>query len=304
LARAARKGLTPGALRVSWAVSVTAGPRHGTGAVISRELVLTCWHVVRDATDVQVTIPGSQPRAFRVIDRDQERDLALLAASDSRQQLPGDVVVVPRAFWRGARPEGERALVELAITEADLPSSIDVQLQPAPGSAQHVEFKVPAARESVEHGFSGAPVIELQDPSATPRLLGIVRARDPERVDVLDRAGTGWLVPIERVAERFAQVKALIETPIERSPAWMTHWQPRSRGVASSRDTGQFFSGRHAACTAVARHLQGGPGLAIVTGPRGHGKSAVLAHVLAGACPRYRTLLAASDPQAAARQDS
>ena len=36
-----------------------------------------------------------------------------------------------------------------------------------------------------------------------------------------------------------------------------------------------------------------------MTGPRGHGKSAVLAHVLAGACPRYRTLVVASDPQAA-----
>ena len=223
---------------MSWAISVTAGSRRGTGAVISRELALTCWHVVRDATDVEVTIAGSKPRAWRVIDRDQERDLAVLAAADSGQRLQADVVLVPRAFWRGARPEGERALVELAITEADLPSSIDVQLQPAPASSQHVEFKVPAAREGIEHGFSGAPVIDLQGPSATPRLLGIVRARDPQRVDVLDKAGTGWLVPIERIAERFPQVEALIETPIERSPGWTTHWQPRSRGVASFRDPG------------------------------------------------------------------
>ncbi len=275
----------------------------GTGAVISTRLVLTAWHVVRDAKVVKVEVARSKPRDFEVIDRDKERDVAVLEPVDRKERLAEDLVVVPRAYWRGARPVGDRVFLALSISEADLPSSVAVALRPAPASSGHVEFVVPAARESVMHGYSGAPVLE-QAGSSTPRLLGIVRARDPERVDSRDRAGTGWLVPMERIAERFAQVAALVETPIERSAGWTAHWQPRSRGVASAAEPGHFFSGREAACAAVGEHLRGGVGLAVVTGSRGRGKSAVLAHVLAGSCPRYRTLLEASDPDAAMRLDA
>ena len=156
---------------MAWAVGIR-GAREGTGAVISLRLVLTCWHVVRDATSVEVSSAGGEPRLFSVIDRDEAGDVALLEPMDRDERLDEALTVVPRALWRGARLSGDRALVELCITEADLPSSVEIVLRPAPASAGHVEFVVPAARESVEHGFSGAPVVEARPGSGTPRLLG------------------------------------------------------------------------------------------------------------------------------------
>lgn len=250
---------------------------------------------------MDVATGAAAPSSFSVIGCDEGRDLALLEPVDEDLRLAEDLVVIPRAYRRGAPPSGGRALLQLSITEADLPSSVEVELRPSPASAGHVEFVVPAAREGVKHGYSGAAVVELAAGSSRPRLLGIVRARDRESIDVLDHAGAGWLVPMERIAERFTQVAALVETPVERSPEWTAHWQPRSRGVAASSEPGHFFSGRQAACAAVGQHLQRDAGLAVVTGSRGCGKSAVLAHVLVSSCPRYRTLLEATDPGASAR---
>jgi WD40 repeat protein len=286
---------------VSWAVTVKVDERRGTGTVISPRLALTCWHVVKDAAAALVLAPGCKPQRFDVADADRELDVALLMLAKGGALLGGDLVVIPREYWRGTRPVGDRALVELCVDEGDFPSSLGVGLRPAAGAAQHVEFVVSGVREGVRTGYSGGPVVELQTGSSVPRLLGIVRARDESTVDAFDHAGTGWFVPVERIAERFWQVAALVETPIERSAAWTSHWQPRSRGVASSTEPGHFFSGREVACAAVREHLEQGLGLAVVTGRRGHGKSAVLAHVVASSCPRYRMLLEGSDADAAAR---
>jgi WD40 repeat protein len=261
--------------------------------VISPRLVLTCWHVVVDAAIVEVATASAGSRRFSVIDKDKERDVALLEPEDPDERLDEELIVIPRALWSGARPTGDRALVELSITEAELPSSVGVALRPAPRSAGHVEFVVPAAREDVEHGFSGAPVVVLQSGSDTPRLLGIVRARDPERVDVLDRSGTGWLVPTERIAERLGKVAELVETPVESSSTWRQHWEPRSRGVVSANDRGFYYAGHRRAYERLRAHLQSQtPGLLVVVAERARGKSALLARTVVLACPRYLALLA------------
>jgi WD40 repeat protein len=283
-----------GVASMSWAVTVRGDGRQGTGAVISPRLVLTCWHVVGDMPDAMVVVAGAESKRCDVIGRNPARDLALLSLTDGEAALADELVVVPRALWRGAPVIGDRALVQLAIDEqADLPSSVEVALRPAAASAGHVEFVVAAAREGVKHGFSGAPVVELQAGRERPRMLGIVRARDPLTVDVLDHAGTGWLVPVERIAECFDKVAALVETPFERDAAWPTHWEPRSRGVATRSDHGFFFSGRERAYARVREHLDRGSGLLIVTGPRGWGKSALLSRVVALSSRRYLTLLGA-----------
>jgi WD40 repeat protein len=274
---------------MSWAVTIKTSGGRGTGSVISPRLVLTCWHVVEDAPHALVLAAGAEPRRFTVIDHDRERDLALLALDDAASELDDDLVVIPRAYWRGARPE--RGLLQLSIEEADLPSSVKVVLPPAPPSAQHVELKVPAAREGVEYSYSGAPVLEMPSGWRTPRLLGIVRARDPLSADAGGRAGKGWLVPIERIAECFDQVAELVETPVERDAAWLQHWEPRSRGVATHEVPGSFFSGRDRAFERVRAHLESGSGLLVVTGERGCGKSALLARTVTLACPRYLALL-------------
>jgi hypothetical protein len=240
---------------VAWAVTVSSA-RKGTGAVVSPRLVVTNWHVVRDAEDATVLVAGADLRGCRVVDRDPERDLALLELADREPDFVDARGGGRRGYGGGPRPLLAR--VQLSIDEADLPSSVQVELPPAPASAQHLEIKVPAAREGIEHGYSGAPVIEFEDGWRSPRLLGIVRARDPHSEDAAGRAGSGWVVPVERIAERFEAIAALVEEPWEREPAWDAHWEPRSRGVVSRGEHGDFFSGRERALHCLMEHLRTG----------------------------------------------
>jgi WD40 repeat protein len=175
---------------------------------------------------------------------------------------------------------------------------LQIELRPAPIGSRRVQFVVPGAREGVRRGFSGGPVVELGGPAQTPRLLGIVRARDETSVDALDNAGAGWFVPTERVAELFEEIAALVEAPVERDPAWEQHWEPRSRGVATFGERGYFFAGRVDAYARVRDHLDRGAGVLIVTGSRGSGKSAVLARAVVLGCRRYLTGLGGDAPGA------
>jgi WD40 repeat protein/plasmid stabilization system protein ParE len=283
---------------MTWALRIEAESRIGTGAVITPTLVLTCEHVVKSAPTVGVRSPSGEARPFKVIDKDEKLDIALLEVdvekADLREGEPilaEGSVLIPRALERGRRPTNRETFVELCTDEAETPRSLEIELRPPPPDSPRVQFVVPGGREGVRRSYSGGPVVEIDERWDTPRLLGIVRARDETSVDALNNAGAGWFVPTERIAARFAQIASRVETPVERGPAWEQHWEPRSRGVATSDDAGFFFSGRVEAYERVRRHLEEGSGLLIVTGLRGRGKSAVLAHIVALGCPRYLTLL-------------
>ena len=262
------------------------GGLKGTGAFITPTLALTCEHVVKDASRVRVRTSGGE-EIFTVEDKDAELDIALITRDIEGAEVAPDSVLIPRALGCGRRPQLGETFVELCTPDIETPRSLAIELRPAPVDSRRVQFVVAGSREGVRHGHSGGPVVEIQPGSRTPRLLGIVRARDETSVDALDNAGAGWFVPTERIADRFPAVAALVESPVERDPAWLEHWQPRSRGVTTSRDEGFFFSGRHDAHERVVRHLDEGVGLLIVTGSRGCGKSAVLAHAVALGCSRY-----------------
>ena len=271
---------------MTWAVRIRAGDRVGTGAVISPTLVLTCEHVVRGVETVGVTREGGAS-TFRILASDASLDVALLAPEKPNETLRASSILIPRSLWRGARPTKDGLFVELCTDEPDTPRSLQIDVRPAPANSRRVQFVVLSSREGVRRGFSGGPVVEITNRLRTPRLLGIVRARDETSVDALDNAGAGWFVPIDCVAESFEQIGALIEEPFLRQPSWHQHWEPRSRGVATSKDPGFFFSGRMAAYERVVRQLDGGSGLLIVTGSRGRGKSAVLARAVVLSSRRY-----------------
>jgi WD40 repeat protein len=275
---------------MTWALRISGGGRTGTGVALSRRLVLTCEHVVRGMHAVGVRDEFGTQLPCNVLDRDEALDVALLEPAGVDDEFEADSVLVPRALWRGARPSDEGVEVEVCSDEADTPRALRVELRPAPRSARRVQFGVRDLRQGVQHGYSGGPVVEA-DWTTTPRLLGIVRARDVSSTDALDKAGAGWLVPTERIAERFEAVAALVETPVERSAAWQLHWEPRSRGVVHTRDPGFFFAGRDAAYATLRGHMEDGEGLLVVAGRPGSGKSAVIAHLVALSCPRYLTLL-------------
>jgi hypothetical protein len=271
---------------MAWGVRILCGERVGTGAPITPRLVLTCEHVVRGHRRATVRSATGELLAFEVVDADADLDVALLRASTT--PLPAAASLTLRALWRGAPLLGGRAVLASCTAEPDTLRSIDVELRPAPPASRRVQFGVLAARDGVRPGYSGAPVVELDMRSSTPRAVGLVRARDRDSLDVLDRAGAGWLVPTERIAERFAEVACLVETPVQRDAAWESHWEPRSRGVAASTEPGFFFTGRKAAYERVREHLDADAGgLLVVTGQRGHGKSSLLARAVALATARY-----------------
>jgi hypothetical protein len=73
------------------------------------------------------------------------------------------------------------------------------------------------------------------------------------------------------------------------------HWGPKARGVEVDTQAGSYFTGRHTARAELVAWLSdGGPGMWIVTGDPGSGKSALLAHLVTSSFPEWRSALALS----------
>ena len=277
---------------MTWAVHISCGSRSGTGGVLTSTLVVTAWHVVKNARHATIRWAG-RSLAVTVVDCDPDLDVVILALTEGGLALAPELVLIPRELWRGSPPKDDALAVELCTSDDRTPRSLSIECRrdnASPGSSR-VQFWVDRQREGVRAGYSGGPVVEHGVTSAQPRMIGIVRARDTSSIDVLDNAGGGWFVPVERIAERFHDVANLVEAPFERGPVWNTHWEPRSRGVPTSGDFGFYFSGRHRAYNRVREHLSQPPGLLAVLGDRGHGKSAVLARVVMLSTRRHLTLL-------------
>jgi WD40 repeat protein len=282
---------------MTWALQVTSELGRGTGVAISPTLVLTAEHVGRGATAVQVRATSGKTITFSALlsDQDAALDVALLSCPAATGGIDAQSVVVPRLLWRGHWPGDEsQAWAESCTSESDTPRRMDVSVQRGHRDDARVQFVVEHDRQGVRHGHSGGPLLDLDAVQGAPRLVGVVRARDGTTVDPLDNAGVGWFVPIDVIAARFEVVRDLVESPVERDPAWARHWEPRSRGVATAREKGHYYAGYHRAYERLCAHLEQGSGLMVVTGSRGRGKSALLARVVVLSCRRYRTLLADS----------
>lgn len=66
------------------------------------------------------------------------------------------------------------------------------------------------------------------------------------------------------------------------------HWGPRARGVASQDDPGWLFAGRAALMRRLISAATGDPGVLLVTGGAGSGKSAALARLVTLSDPDFR----------------
>ena len=270
-----------------WAVRIAAGSRVGTGVAVSKGLVLTCEHVVRDASVAYVRTATSELVPYMVVERDTSLDVALLEPAVYGSEHTASEPLIPRRLRRGRLPETGSLFVALATDEFNTPRTMQIEMRPAPLDSAGVPFSVTQGREGVRHGYSGGPVVELAPHLLAPRLIGLVRARDETSVDAFDNAGVGWFVPMDSIAERFDSVRQMLELPFEQTAPWQELWEPRSRGVAKPADTGFFFTGRSGAYNAVWRHAEGGRGILLLTGPPGSGKSALLGRLMALGSPRY-----------------
>jgi hypothetical protein len=68
-----------------------------------------------------------------------------------------------------------------------------------------------------------------------------------------------------------------------------SHWGPRSRGVTDAAEAGWLFTGRAALMRRLITAATGDPGVLLVTGGAGSGKSAVLARLVTLSDPTFRT---------------
>jgi len=285
-----------------WALRITAphatGTDVGAGMALSPDLVLTCEHVVQRATGVAVRSPSGDQFAFKVAESDPELDVALLVPDEHETgRIAEPWIAVPRRLWRGSWPTapagpGSAVWAESTTAEAHTPRRMEILIESGHQSERSVQFVVQSDRQGARHGHSGGPALESEGPARSPRAFGIVRAIDRHATDERGNSGAGWLVPMDRIAERFEAVAKLTETPVERLAAWREHWEPRSRGVVSAAERGFYYSGHRTAYDRVLGHLANpAAGLLVVTASRARGKSALLARITALSCPRYLSTL-------------
>lgn len=78
-----------------------------------------------------------------------------------------------------------------------------------------------------------------------------------------------------------------------------THWEPRARGVTTTDDPGWLFSGRRKLMRRLIAFTRGEPGVLLVTGGAGSGKSAVLSRLVTLSDTDFRAAYAARIAQIA-----
>ena len=143
-----------------------------------------------------------------------------------------------------------------------------------------------AASWQSDAGFAGAPVFD-RDADAVVGLL----APGPQGARVL---------PLAALLTPWPWLRRLLGWRLDHDPALRTHWLPRARGSELESDSGAwYFTGRTEARRAVCAWLDGDSPLLVVTGGPGTGKSALLAHVLVGADPRWAARVPAPGPRPA-----
>jgi hypothetical protein len=163
------------------------GPSQGTGCLINKHLVLTAAHVVADADEVQVVVPGDgRPRTCRVVWRqhDDARDFALLHCPEHRlvpETIPVDWGWTDElASWPRAQAIGYPQVARDTSGSLDTEQFTGALKLGSTGlRGTYVldgEHAPPLSRpdgRSPWAGMSGAPVF-VQD-----KLIGVVREEPP-----------------------------------------------------------------------------------------------------------------------------
>jgi hypothetical protein len=175
----------------SYVVRVT-GKNHdgnvfnGTGFVVgSGGLVATCWHVVKDAAEIRVQLPYTEPWKYKVRDKLEKEDLALLegivppAASMPHATLHSE--------WKAETRIGDSVMVWGCSAAKYYNAPQQFKCIVSGFSGEHGRVGV---NGDINPGDSGAPVF-----CASGKVIGMVQVRDPER------SGQGMVIPISLLLE-------------------------------------------------------------------------------------------------------
>jgi len=179
--------------------------------------VVTNYHVVRDAEDLEVDFPSGFKTRANVIGTDSDSDLAVLEL----ENLPEELVVLERGESRQLRvgetvvaignPRGLSSTMTLGIVSA-LGRTMDSMHQ-APGGGAFATGNIIQTDAAINPGNSGGPLLNLQG-----EVVGINSAIQTNSVDITGQpvnSGLGFAISID-MAENI--VPDLIETGSHASP--------------------------------------------------------------------------------------
>ncbi|WP_433291355.1 trypsin-like peptidase domain-containing protein [Actinoplanes sp. CA-030573] len=264
----------------------------GTGILVDRRRVLTCWHVVDGKRPLSVAFPKSggprdARRAVTEVRGNPAEDLAVLQLAEP---APAEAHPAP---LRSPEP---RALKGNPWWSFGFPRDSPL------GSEAHGRIGGPLSygsvglerqsRYPVTPGFSGAGVWSA-DYGAIVALVGTARTggANPGDAQAVTLHRVERALPDEKLSELTAwTVAAAGETALA---AWgwslredveaARHWRPRARGVSIDTESGYRFRGRGRALGTIVGWLtrdRPDPRVLVVTGSPGVGKSAVLGRIV------------------------
>ena len=176
------------------------GEGSGSGAVIDHQgHVLTNYHVVEDANDIEVTLADRQPAKANLVGYDAEHDIAILQLIDPPAELypielgQSDNLKVGQRVYALGNPFGLERTITTGIISAlnrTLPSRV-------PGRDLQSIIQTDAA---LNPGNSGGPLLDTSG-----RLIGMNVAIATKSGQ---NAGLGFAIPINRIARYIPELIA------------------------------------------------------------------------------------------------
>ncbi len=273
----------------------------GGGVLVDALHVVTCAHVVATALDEDRRYRQEAPREDEVVDvhfpflggePDPQRRARVIAwrpHPDERDE-PGDVAVLrlespaptgamAPPLLRAASFDG-RAFRAYAFPPSKplglIPSGVIAGARGLGGTAPQLTYLEAAAPPG--RGHSGGPVWDDE----LGAVIGIV-------TEAFKDAMTSFVIPVGVLVDTWPELGRRIGWRVQFAGDDEAHWQRRARGAGlPTEEPGDLFVGRSAALTELAAFANGSePGLRVVTGRRGSGKSAVLARIVMTADPDH-----------------
>ena len=262
-----------------------AGDIYGAGVLLDARHVLTCAHVVDNATGrrgkgtVLVDFPavvGGQQRIGRVVG-----STWFPPTEDGRGDLSALVLQEPVTGLSGARvariESTARNTVRLYGYPVEHPNGVRVFARlSGPGGPGWEWVQLDALTttgQRIQGGFSGTPVVDED----TGVVIGIAVAADRDA-----QAKVAWMLPVRTVAAHWEAVADCVVGWSVAPECFERFFEAHEPVTGLSETGGGHFTGRRAVLTRLVRWLgdHTDSGSYVVTGDPGSGKSAVLRRIV------------------------
>ncbi len=296
--------LAPGVVRIR---CPRTGEVAGAGLLVGPSHVVTCAHAVADA---------AYRAPFRQAAPDEPVAVDFPFADPPHEPIPGSVV--PET-WR-PYPEEEDAPGDIAVLRLEQPVPTGAAAPPLlrPAGFGGRDFQtyafptertngvIPSGKIAGRRGLGGtSPQLVYGETDFPPApghsggpvwddrlgaVIGLVS-------HAVKHGVTAFVIPVDELTKAWLRLEELIGWRVRFAGAEAaSHWDRRARGVKAVSDTEDFFEGRASALTELATFAkQREPGLRVVVGRRGSGKSAVLARIVMTADHEHRGALVSDE---------